>query len=228
MHIGILITGHAPDELQPEFGDYDAFFARLLDGYGFTFSTWNVVDSQFPQDIHSADGWLLTGSRHGAYEDHPWIPPLERFIRDCYAVRRRMVGICFGHQIIAQALGGRVEKFAHGWAVGRTEYDWGGTTLHANAWHQDQVTALPEGAQKLAGNDFCEYAALVYDDRAFSVQPHPEYGEAPFSLLIDARGPGLVPVDILTAARAAQGLGIDNAIFAAKIAAFFKKGSPDG
>ncbi|NKB29424.1 MAG: type 1 glutamine amidotransferase [Rhodobacteraceae bacterium] len=228
MHIGILITGHAPDELQPDFGDYDAFFARLLDGYGFSFSAWNVVDNEFPPGIASADGWLITGSKHGAYEDHPWIPPLEQFIRDCYSARRPMVGICFGHQIVAQALGGRVEKFAGGWSVGRTQYDWNGRTLFANAWHQDQVVELPQDAQVLAGNDFCRNAALIYDDRTFSVQPHPEYDAAAFAALIDARGPGLIPDDMLDTARAARDLGDDNRAYADMIASFFKKGSPDG
>ena len=72
----------------------------------------------FPEGIHDADGWLITGSRHGAYEDHPWIPPLEEFIRDAYAAQVPLVGICFGHQIIAQAMGGKVEKY-QGRLVGR-------------------------------------------------------------------------------------------------------------
>jgi len=71
------------------------------------------------------------------------------------------VGICFGHQIIAQALGGHVEKFADGWAVGRQIYDWGDKTVALNAWHQDQVVALPDDAKVLASNNFCAAAALV-------------------------------------------------------------------
>jgi GMP synthase-like glutamine amidotransferase len=228
MHIGILITGHAPDALQPRYGDYDAFFARLLKDRGLTFSAWNVVDGQFPSDTASADGWLLTGSRYGAYEDLPWIAPLEDFIRDCFQARRRMVGICFGHQIIAQALGGRVEKFPGGWAVGLTDYDWNGTPLRLNAWHQDQVTGLPDGARVLANTDFCRYAALAYGDQAFTVQPHPEYDVTSFAELVEVRGPGLIPEAILDTARAALGMADDNDILAAKIAAFFHEGTTDG
>ncbi len=114
MRIGILQTGLAPENLSPAMGDYPDMFARLLDGQGFTFQTWRVVEGEFPADVHAADGWLITGSRHGVYEDHPWIAPLEQFIRDAYAAHVPLVGICFGHQIVAQAMGGRVERFAGG------------------------------------------------------------------------------------------------------------------
>jgi len=125
MKIGILQTGHAPDELRPVLGDYADLFTALLAGQGFDFAVWNVVDGELPDDPRAADGWLITGSKHGAYEDHPWIPPLEALIRDAYAAGVPLVGICFGHQIIAQALGGRVIKFPGGWMVGRQVYDWG-------------------------------------------------------------------------------------------------------
>jgi GMP synthase-like glutamine amidotransferase len=85
----------------------------------------------FPKDIHDCDGWLITGSRFGAYEDHPFIPPLEDFIRAAYAAHVPVVGICFGHQIIAQAMGGKVEKYAGGWSVGPTEYNFGDQTYDA-------------------------------------------------------------------------------------------------
>ncbi|PKP84422.1 MAG: glutamine amidotransferase, partial [Alphaproteobacteria bacterium HGW-Alphaproteobacteria-2] len=144
MKIGILQTGHAPDELIAEHGDYPAQFRRLLAGHGFEFDDYAVVDGEFPADIHAADGWLITGSRHGVYEDHPWIPPLEEFIRRAYVEHVPLAGICFGHQIIAQALGGKAEKFAGGWAVGPQTYRLaGGGEITLNAWHQDQVTRRP-------------------------------------------------------------------------------------
>ena len=80
----------------------------------------------------------------------PFIPPLEDFIRDAYAADVPLVGICFGHQIIAQALGGKVEKFKDGWAVGRTTYDWQGEDVALNAWHQDQVVTRPATLQVVA------------------------------------------------------------------------------
>ena len=97
------------------------------------------MDGELPDSAADADGWLLTGSRHGAYEDLPWIPPLEDFIREIHAGGRPMVGICFGHQIIAKALGGKVEKYDGGWAVlGHQDYTFSdGVNMRLNAWHQE-------------------------------------------------------------------------------------------
>ncbi|MEL7117636.1 MAG: type 1 glutamine amidotransferase, partial [Pseudomonadota bacterium] len=165
MHIGILQTGHVADALIPAHGDYDQIFMTFLAGRGLTFSAYPVVDGVFPDGITAADGWLVTGSKHGAYEDHAWIPPLEAFIREAHAAHVPMVGICFGHQIIAQALGGRVEKYSGGWAVGPVDYDVEGFgALSLNAWHQDQVTELPDDARPIGTNDFCRYPALAYGD----------------------------------------------------------------
>ncbi|SFO83438.1 type 1 glutamine amidotransferase [Tranquillimonas alkanivorans] len=222
MHIGILQTGRAPDDLRDTLGDYPSMFERLLDGHGLTFTTWPVLDNVFPPDIDAAEGWLITGSKHGAYEDHAWIPPLEDFIRQAHAARRPMVGVCFGHQIIAQALGGKVEKFPGGWAVGRRPYDFDGKMLHLNAWHQDQVTELPEGARVLASNDFCRYAALAYGDDIFTVQPHPEYDGRVIDALIRLRGPGVVPDDRLAQARETLDTPTDAQKMARRMADFLK------
>jgi GMP synthase-like glutamine amidotransferase len=222
MKIGILQTGHAPDALRPDFGDYPDLFQRLLGGHGFTFRTWAVVDGEFPQGPQDADGWLITGSRHGAYEDHAWIPPLEDLIRAIHAADVPLVGICFGHQIIAQALGGRVEKYPGGWSVGRTEYDFGGETLALNAWHQDQVTVRPPGATICASNDFCANAALAYGNRIFTVQAHPEFSQPFLADMIEKRGRGLVPDPLLDRAQAGLAAPIDDARLADQIATFLK------
>lgn len=221
MKIGILQTGHSPDELRPVMGDYSNLFERLLANQGFTFETFSVVDGVFPSGIDACDGWLITGSKHGAYENHPWIAPLETLIRDIYAAEIPLVGVCFGHQIIAQALGGKVEKFKDGWAVGRQTYDWNGETVALNAWHQDQVVERPNDATPVASNSFCENAALVYGKRAFTVQAHPEFDAALIDGLIRTRG-GSVPADLITTARAELDNTVDNDRLAAQIGLFFK------
>ena len=193
MKIGILVPGHVPEEMVPAHGEYDAHFRRLLDGNAYSYQTWMVVDGDLPDSPDEADGWLITGSKHGVYEAHDWIAPLEAFIRDVQTSGKPLVGICFGHQIIAQALGGKVVKFDGGWAVGRQTYEFNGTTHHLYAWHQDQVIELPQGVTVLGGNEFCEYAALSYGDQIFTVQPHPEF-LAPFIQgLLELRAPGVVP-----------------------------------
>ena len=174
MHIGILQAGHAPEAVATKHGDYTQFFQSLLKDQDLTFSTWDVVDMEFPDGPDAAEGWLITGSRHGAYEDHPFIPPLEELIRDIHAAKRPLIGICFGHQIIAQAMGGRVEKFSGGWSIGRREYDTPDGPIALNAWHQDQVVEVPDGARTIASNDFCAHAGLLYGDTIFTLQPHPE------------------------------------------------------
>lgn len=223
MLIGILQTGLAPEALAPEMGDYPDMFARLLEGHGFTFRTYRVVDGAFPKGVSECEGWLITGSRHGVYEDHPWIPPLEQFIRDCFAAHVPVVGICFGHQIVAQAMGGKVERYAEGWAVGATDYDFGGEKLTLNAWHRDQVTEVPPGARVIASNEFCANAALLYDDRALTVQAHPEFRPAFVDGLMKTRGKGLVPDEVMAAAATRLADPIQDKTMAGRIAAFFKE-----
>lgn len=223
MKIGILQPGHTPPELLSRRGDFDGMFADLLDGHGFTFETWDVENMAFPGDVRDADGWLITGSKHGAYEDHAFIPPLETFIRDAYAAGVPMVGICFGHQIIAQALGGRVVKFPDGWAVGRHDYTTDdGQTLSLNAWHQDQVVDRPDGATCLAGSPFCKNAILAYGDRAFTVQPHPEFSNDLIGdYLSMRRGTGTYPDDRMDAAQDALSQPVENPRIGNAIARFF-------
>ena len=223
MRIGILQTGLAPDALAADMGDYPDMFAALLAGNGFTFDTYRVVEMQFPKGVDAADGWLITGSKHGAYEDHAFIPPLEDFIRAAYAAAVPLVGVCFGHQIIAQALGGKVEKYRDGWAVGATDYDFGGDKLTLNAWHQDQVTQVPPDAKVVASNEFCANAALVYNDRAFTVQAHPEFRAEFVDGLAKTRGRGVVPDALLNGAIERLTQPLDNGTIAAQIAKFFKQ-----
>lgn len=117
MKIGILQTGRSPESIRAKHGDYNEFFERYLSGRGFTFENYEALEGELPQDPHDAQGWLITGSRFGVYEDHPWIKPLETFLQDAFKAGVPIFGVCFGHQILAQALGGKVEKFRDGWSV---------------------------------------------------------------------------------------------------------------
>ena len=220
MRIGILQCGHVPEAVAAEHGDFAAMFARLLDGHGFAFRVWNVVDMEFPDGAGDAEAWLITGSRHGAYDALPFIPPLEALIRAIHAERRPLVGVCFGHQIVAQALGGRVEKFAGGWTLGRTEYRLEGVGRVAlNAWHQDQVTALPPGARVVGETAGCRVAALAYGEHAWTIQPHPEFTpELVAAYVALRRGTGDYPDDRMERAAAGSALPVDQARLAERMA----------
>ena len=191
MKIGILETGRPPGALSQEFGDYPAMFRRML-GDGFEIETFDVEAGELPAKPH--DGYLITGSPAGVYEPLPWIVPLQEFIRS--ASRSRMVGICFGHQIMAEALGGHVEKSEKGWGAGLHHYSivqpepWMDPVneIAAPASHQDQVIVQPPDTEVVASSPFTEFAALNWTDRpAISFQFHPEFSPAFAKALIEKR-----------------------------------------
>ncbi|NVK17955.1 MAG: type 1 glutamine amidotransferase [Methylocystaceae bacterium] len=174
----------------------DLFIDRLLEvDPDLSFITYNVQKDIFPTAHDQCDGWLITGSRCGAYDGHDWIAKLEDFLRQAYAQEIPLIGVCFGHQILAQSLGGRVEKSHKGWGIGLQHYQllepFAGLTdtLDLYAIHQDQVVDVPPTARVFAKTDHCPHAGLLYEGRAVSLQPHPEFSaEFEKSLIVRNRG----------------------------------------
>ncbi|AKS46143.1 GMP synthase-Glutamine amidotransferase [Octadecabacter temperatus] len=201
MKIGILRTGQTLPEINANHGEMDDLFVNLLADDDFTFQSYAVLNDDFPGTVTDCDAWLITGSASSAYENLPWIARLEDFIRTAKDAHVPMVGICFGHQIMAQALGGKVEKSDKGWGLGPHDYTFDGidTPVTINAWHQDQVTALPDGAQTVGRSTFCEHAAISYGKVGYSVQAHPEFNNDFISELIELRRAS-VPADLVNAA----------------------------
>ena len=228
MKIGILQCGHTPDAVAQRHGEFEDMFRRLLGGEGLEFRTWNVVDMEFPAGPGEAEGWLVTGSRHGAYDDLPFIPVLEELIRQIDASGRPMVGICFGHQIIAQAMGGTVVKFPGGWSVGPKHYRWEGLgDITLTAWHQDQVISPPPEAVTVARNDFTEHAAFLYGDRIFTIQPHPEFSTEVARSYVEAkRDAPDYPEGMIEDAEARLSQPLDDRRIGHCIAAFLKHRTP--
>ena len=180
MKLAILETGRPPGKLAGEFGDYPMMFERLL-GPGFEIETFDVQDGELPE-LQGNDAFLITGSPAGVYEQRPWIKPLMDFIRATDGAK--MIGVCFGHQAMAEALGGHVQKSAKGWSAGLHRYKithpkpWIDTdgTIAIPASHQDQVVLQPPNTEVIAASDFTPYAALAWTDRpAISFQFHPEF-----------------------------------------------------
>ncbi|MFL6758414.1 type 1 glutamine amidotransferase [Sphingomonas sp.] len=192
MKVAILETGKPPGTLAEQFGDYPAMFARLL-GPGFETESFDVEAGELP-DPAAHEACLITGSPAGVYEPLPWIAPLQEFIRS--ARGSKMVGICFGHQVMAGALGGHVEKSAKGWGAGLHRYvvvrsePWidSAGTIAVPASHQDQVVIQPPNTEVVATSDFTPFAGLAWTDRpAISFQFHPEFSPAFAKALIEKR-----------------------------------------
>lgn len=184
MVIGILQAGEVPPELLAQHGDYNTMIERLLTAHNpdFTFRTFSLLDNQFPQSAVECEGWLISGSRHSCYEALPWIVKLKTLIREIAESGRPLVGICFGHQIIADALGGRVTRSEKGWGLGLDTYTLSAhspispqSCLTLNVFHQDQVVALPPSARSIAGSPFCQNAGFLIDNQILTIQAHPEF-----------------------------------------------------
>ena len=193
MHIGILKTDAVRPEWVSEFGEYPDMFERLVLAAdpSATFSVWDVEEGVYPSDsdVDTVDGFIITGSKSSAYADKEWIRNLERLVQELHAKRKKMVGICFGHQVIARALGGTVAKSDKGWGVGVNVYNvselpvqgddeirgGGSGFLKLVASHQDQVTVLPPGARTVVSNDHCENAGFIIGDHVLTLQGHPEF-----------------------------------------------------
>lgn len=196
MDLGILETGAPPADLKNRFGSYGDMFRQLL-GPDYRYSYYDVRTGQLPGQVGRHDAYLITGSASGVYDGDPWIESLKQFIQQSSG-HTPMVGICFGHQIMAEAYGGRVTKSSKGWGAGLHSYDikrradWMNSdhepALSIPVSHQDQIIDLPTDAKVLAASEFTPYAVLEYPERrAISFQGHPEFSPEYATALIDLR-----------------------------------------
>jgi GMP synthase-like glutamine amidotransferase len=192
VNIAVLETGTPPGELAEKFGRYPSMFAKML-GLD-ALPSYDVAAGQLPAP-EAHDGFIVSGSPAGVYENLPWIGELLDFLRAARG-RTRLVGICFGHQAMAQAFGGQVEKSDRGWGVGLHEYavaarqPWMDQALAVAipASHQDQVVALPPDADVTLASAFTPVAGLAWRDHpSISLQCHPEFSPAFAKALIETR-----------------------------------------
>ena len=193
----ILQAGEFSPEMDASIPRYEPLYRSLFspfDDYELTF--FRVRDDIFPENIADHDAFLITGSAAGTYDDHPWIGRLSELVRDIHAAGKPLVGICFGHQIIADALGGASGKSPKGWGLGVRR----ASVVDAPPWledlgdsfdllyvHQDQVTAMPDGAALVARSNFCPIAAYTVGDQVFCIQGHPEFTAETVDAIIDMR-----------------------------------------
>lgn len=198
--LGLLACDFVPDELQDRFEDYPVMFQAAIDSASVAvrWQVYRAYAGEFPTSPDECDGYITTGSRNGAYDDHAWIKALEDFIRQLAERQRPLVGICFGHQVIAQALGGVVEKSKRGWGIGVRRYtlnqdskgEWLNPALsefNVPVCHQDQVTRLPPGAQLFASSEHCENFMVQFSESVLGFQGHPEFSRDYIEVLLNSR-----------------------------------------
>ena len=194
MKLGILRTG-APPERVAGFGTYPDMFRKLLGEDAYDYRVFAVDEGELPPSPEACQAYLVTGSSSGVYDATPWIGDLMGFLAEAKG-RAALVGVCFGHQVMAQAFGGKVIKSPKGWGLGEQTYD----ILRREPWmdpasqirlpgsHQDQVVEAPPGAEVVAASDFTPFGALAYRDQpAISLQLHPEFDPAYAIALIENR-----------------------------------------
>ncbi|WP_419840862.1 glutamine amidotransferase-related protein [Candidatus Poriferisodalis sp.] len=186
LRLGLLRCDDPVPELRSICGTYADMFARLIRHVdpSVQLDTFSLPDGQWPGDLDAYDGWMTTGTRASVYDDVPWIRDFADFVRRLHAERRKMFGVCFGHQMIAHALGGVVARAAHGWTVGahvwsiREQRRWmdpPAAQIRLMHSHQDQVLTLPPGGAVLAGSDRCPMAMLAVGEHLVGIQGHPEF-----------------------------------------------------
>ena len=189
MKIGILCTDDVRPELVNIYGDYPSMFECLLQASNVSktslfFKTYETHKGEFPESIHDEDAFLITGSKLSVYDKVDWINSLEKFIGKLFSSNKEIVGICFGHQIIAQSLGGKVEKSQNGWQIGvRTAHSVATPSEQQNNLgqfnliysHQDEVTSAPEAAEISASTETCQNVMMKIGNNVLTFQGHPEF-----------------------------------------------------
>ena len=195
IRIGLLRMTELPEAGVEVHGPYTAVFSQFFRGQPVELLDVPVHEGASPGSLDDCDGWVISGSPASVYDDFDWIRTGEEIVRAALAEERPMVGICFGHQLIAQALGGRVEKAADGWGIGAQRYETvrqvrhldltGAVTLLAS--HQDQVVELPADASLWSTSDYCPIAGFTVGERMLTMQGHPEFTPPLVTALYDSR-----------------------------------------
>jgi GMP synthase-like glutamine amidotransferase len=196
MRIGILRTDAVLERFQARHGDYPEMFERILGAPGHQppalgadrpeFMTYAAYEGELPAP-DACGVYVITGSRHSVYDDVPWLPALVAFLRDVLAGGGKLVGICFGHQLMAHHFGGATAPAAGGWSVGVQQ----AAVIRPQPWmqpaasgfgllasHRDQVVRLPPGAVGFAAGTRCPHAGFVMGNQVLTFQGHPEFSKA--------------------------------------------------
>lgn len=192
-NIGLLLCDDIEAADQADYGTYTQMFENALeaDEHGWAITPLRCFEGQSLPDPNDFDGYIISGSRCSVYDDIPWIHNLMGFVRECWNRDSKVVGICFGHQLIAHALGGEARKADAGWGFGihrsaitghrpwmDNSADMPADHYNLIVIHQDQVVTVPKGFDTLATSDFCPNSLIVADGKMLGIQGHPEFSKA--------------------------------------------------
>jgi GMP synthase-like glutamine amidotransferase len=184
--IGLLQCDHVMQENRPEFGDYSDFFGNLFHRYApeIVLKLFDIQQDEYPEDPNGYAGFIGTGSSRSVWENIDWIYRFKHYVHDLYANKKKFIGICFGHQMIAEALGGKCQKSERGWGIGVKKV----AVIQKKGWmnpmmdsyrlivsHQDQISILPENSEVLGGNEHCPYSMITVGGHFLGIQAHPEF-----------------------------------------------------
>ena len=232
MKIAILQCGEVPKEFQSQISRNSEMIQDMfnaIDG-SFEFESFNCQNGHYPDDIDQYDLYITTGSKAGVYENKAWIQKLIKFIRQLDAKKKKLIGICFGHQVMATACHGMVEKSGKGWGLGVAANrvintpDWMSekkNELNLLVSHQDQVVTLPKDAQVIAESDFCPFFVVQWRDHFLSTQGHPEWNRAYSEALMEERR-GHVPSETIDSGLSSLHIEPDNGLFVRWIMDFIR------
>lgn len=194
MKIGLLICDRVREKYRAEHGEYPDMYRSLLPPHEFV--DYKCYEGELPKGPEECDVWMATGSLHSVYDDIEWIKHLQDFVRKIYDSDRKYIGVCFGHQLLAESVGGKVKKADHGWCVGVHTFD----VQSRKEWMQpaqdhynvimlcqDQVINLPPNSEVLASSKNCLYGMYLVGDRMLGIQGHPEFSKGYNGALIKDR-----------------------------------------
>lgn len=198
MRVGLLECDHVAEPLRHIARDYRQMFDDLFQRHApqLELMSFDVRSGEFPDSIDACEAFVCTGSRFSAYDSDDWIQELKGFVRQLRDANKPFIGICFGHQIMAEALGGKVEKAEQGWGIGVHSMN----VVKAESWmqpeqtscgiqysHRDQVVRLPENSILLGESDHCPVAMFRVGEKMLGIQGHPEFPAAYVEALVRGR-----------------------------------------
>lgn len=237
----ILLAGSATEYVRKVYGGLAYLFQKMLHDPGETWCVFNLLDNEFPSEevLHQYEGFVITGSRHDAHGSDPWVLRLCELIRKVHKEKIKLLGICFGHQVISRALGGKTGRSVHGWEVGLRKISVL-DALNAKPYalkfpasaiiveiHQDQVSELPQNAELLALSEKTSAEMYAVGDHVFCIQGHPEFTEdIVMNILEICQEKQIMPEDVISRAKVSfHGAKADYELFKQLCKSFLKQAS---